>query len=446
MRLRTKCDTLFGAEALRMNVSDLTNLVVGLALIYFGWQQNQIFKRQNEIFATQAGIEMPPPRKSRMAVVLQYWPLLAMVALAVAMWLAAAYDRMVTHSPIGAATIAVPWALVAVLLVTVVYSRKSHDEASDYEPIKEQHRKHLERIYSGHEKETQQADGKILTLQRELEALRNRPVKKLTIHSARWVVKGDEQYNHNAAPSLDAQIKESVIEGISVLLTNENLGGVDPKEDTHKLLRLTYSYGENGTPQKIVKYEGERLTLPELPDSRISGLEIDLSKKTTEVDNCATLLGMERAEVNSLRDEVKAIANAKRTGWPYLTVERESVDLPTTDPTITHKNKLRIVVRNDSGKEIQVWAPLWDESSEVKCSWPFGAKLRLAGPKGWVSNDWQEEQYCLAVAPQAHFQCWIGLMPPSGDSIERRAPQQRNGVLIFPIKVENTLLEACVKV
>jgi hypothetical protein len=70
-----------------MNVSDLTNLVVGLALIYFGWQQNQIFKRQNEIFATQAGIEMPPPKKSNMAAALQYWPLLAMGLLAVAMWL-----------------------------------------------------------------------------------------------------------------------------------------------------------------------------------------------------------------------------------------------------------------------------------------------------------------------------------------------------------------------
>jgi hypothetical protein len=213
-----------------MNVSDLTNLVVGLALIYFGWQQNQIFKRQNEIFATQAGITMPP-KKSKMALLLRYWPMLAMAALAVAMWLAAVYDRIGNHVPVGATAIAVPWVLVAVLLVTVVYSRKSHDET-----------KGLQNTIPPKPK-----------------------FGKLTIHSARWVVKDDDQHYIEAEASLRSHIKESLMDTIDIALVNQNLGG-DPLKETHKVLKLVYSYGE-GIQKKIIKHEGGHLTLPEPPEA-----------------------------------------------------------------------------------------------------------------------------------------------------------------------------------
>ena len=37
-----------------MSIGDLTGIVVALATIYFLWQQNEIFKKQNPIFAAQS--------------------------------------------------------------------------------------------------------------------------------------------------------------------------------------------------------------------------------------------------------------------------------------------------------------------------------------------------------------------------------------------------------
>jgi len=220
-----------------VNISDLTNIAVGLVTLLLLWQQNRIFQRQNDIFAAQAGIAMPP----KMARLERYWPMLAMAALAVAMWLAAAYDRMVTHSPIGTTTIAVPWVLVAVLFMVIAYSSKVQAAPQ---------------------------------------------FGKLTIHSARWVVRDDDQTFIDAAPSLRAQIKKSLIDTIDILAVNANMGG-DPKEETHKILKLTYSYGENGAQQKAIKHEGNdsRVTIPGLPDSRISELErraADLERQLAE--------------------------------------------------------------------------------------------------------------------------------------------------------------------
>lgn len=74
-----------------MTVSDWGGLFFGAVSVYLLWEQNQIFRRQNEIFAGQAeGQNVPSdlrPRSFR-----RYWPLIAMAVLAFLTWSAIGYD------------------------------------------------------------------------------------------------------------------------------------------------------------------------------------------------------------------------------------------------------------------------------------------------------------------------------------------------------------------
>ena len=45
----------FATGLFGLSMGDWTTIGTGLASIYLLWQQNQIFRRQNEIFASQAG-------------------------------------------------------------------------------------------------------------------------------------------------------------------------------------------------------------------------------------------------------------------------------------------------------------------------------------------------------------------------------------------------------
>jgi len=80
-----------------MTVGDWVGIIEALALIYLAWQQNQIFKKQNEIFATQAGIEMPI-KEVRVQKLKLYWPMLAMALIMIFTWVAIALDYHDRHS------------------------------------------------------------------------------------------------------------------------------------------------------------------------------------------------------------------------------------------------------------------------------------------------------------------------------------------------------------
>ena len=78
-----------------MTAADWGGLVTGVVSVYLLWQQNQIFKRQNEIFAAQSAGPLAPPKK-RIVPFARYWPMIAMAALTVANVIAigyGAYDR-----------------------------------------------------------------------------------------------------------------------------------------------------------------------------------------------------------------------------------------------------------------------------------------------------------------------------------------------------------------
>jgi hypothetical protein len=59
---------------------DVTDWVRTAAVIHFAWQQNRIFKRQNEGFATQEGQGAVPDATSRLLQFKRYWPTMVMVS------------------------------------------------------------------------------------------------------------------------------------------------------------------------------------------------------------------------------------------------------------------------------------------------------------------------------------------------------------------------------
>ena len=81
-----------------MNINDVTTVVVGIVTIYLLWQQNRIFRNQNDIFAAQAGNSAMPIRDSRLPRLQRYWPMLAMGTLALLTWGAVGYDYYDRHN------------------------------------------------------------------------------------------------------------------------------------------------------------------------------------------------------------------------------------------------------------------------------------------------------------------------------------------------------------
>jgi hypothetical protein len=225
---------------------------------------------------------------------------------------------------------------------------------------------------------------------------------------------------HHTAIDVTPQVKDLIRSGRrSIPVSYRVLLGYDPAPDVLKSLKLAFS---------IVRSDAKEMFIPPaVPEDQL-----------TRADS--------QREIQQLTEQLNTLQLKIRSPFPYLTVEREVAEVFDA-PTVTYKNKIRVVLTNSSADEIQVWTPVWDEaSSEVKCQWPLGTSLQTAGPRGWLKDDWLEEQSCLRVAPNSVFRCWIGLTPPVGESIERRIPQQKNGTLIFPIKAGNKLFEARVKI
>jgi hypothetical protein len=63
-----------------MTVSDWMNVITGIAVIYFGWQQNRIFQQQNRILASQGGVTMLPETVFVFRLK-RYWPTMGMVVI-----------------------------------------------------------------------------------------------------------------------------------------------------------------------------------------------------------------------------------------------------------------------------------------------------------------------------------------------------------------------------
>ena len=147
--------------------------------------------------------------------------------------------------------------------------------------------------------------------------------------------------------------------------------------------------------------------------------------------------------------EPQASTNAiAKYQWPIFTVQRVTVDPPSTDPSIVYKNKIRIILTNSTGKGIDVWRPLWD-SEDVRTQFPFGSLISREGPRGWKAGDWEregwdttkrKERMSTTIEVGVTMECWVGLEPPSGQSIERRLQTHTPiGRATFPVRIEDKI-------
>jgi hypothetical protein len=115
-------------------------------------------------------------------------------------------------------------------------------------------------------------------------------------------------------------------------------------------------------------------------------------------------------------------------GFP-LTVQDVVLPLErSTSPTVNFKSKLRIVLKNESGHDLNISSPRWiRETGDVSIQ-PLDKRGRylwqLEGPGGWEANapsSWQSEEL-----PEIHLRhgdvcrTWIGLDSSVSDHEARR--------------------------
>jgi hypothetical protein len=367
----------------------LTDWIQTGALIYFAWQQNRIFKRQNEIFAAQSDRTAMLKTQSWTIPFKRYWPTFAMLALAV-LTLFDIYDR---HHPglawsqwlwLAGAAILVP---IAVSYVWFLLAQKLTVPAADV-PSSDTHR-----------------DVKSPT--------------KLIIQSANYraIRDGGEQFE------VDELLRKMItgdtlvfgpIENHSFVIDGRNLVPTDPYSGERKRLKVRYSYG-NKPVREIVRYEHDILVLPE--DSEIERL-------TTEI------------EKTKLRQFPRLV----------FTLQRVISEGPATSPTVFLKNKVRMILTNHLDRDVCVWTPLWDSSEVHAEGSPPGSTIQLA-KSGWEFDEWEDEKTCVTVPIGRSFRCYIALHPTVGQSIaERIRTNAWLGTALFPVKIDGKLYEVPIEI
>jgi hypothetical protein len=118
------------------------------------------------------------------------------------------------------------------------------------------------------------------------------------------------------------------------------------------------------------------------------------------------------------------------------------------------KRKIRVVLRNDTGKEIEVKTPDWATDSRDLAIQPRGdglgaaSKIRLENKQsGWKQDKWLKEADQLIVPPAYHFEAWVGLSHRYTDQrLERHIREGRIGTLVFLVIVEGRKREVRIRV
>jgi len=119
------------------------------------------------------------------------------------------------------------------------------------------------------------------------------------------------------------------------------------------------------------------------------------------------------------------------------------------------KRKIRVVLRNDAGKEIAVKTPDWATGPRDLAIQPRGdglgaaSKIRLENKQtgGWKLDQWLEEANQLIVPPGYHFEAWVGLNHQYTEQrLERHIREERIGNLVFLVTIEGQKREVRIRV
>jgi hypothetical protein len=119
------------------------------------------------------------------------------------------------------------------------------------------------------------------------------------------------------------------------------------------------------------------------------------------------------------------------------------------------KRKIRIVLRNETGQEIEVDTPDWAADAGDLAVQPSGhgpgaaSKIRLEDKQsgGWKQDKWLQEANQLIVPPAHHFEAWVGLSHGYTDkTLKRYVREGRIGTLVFFVLVEGRKRELRIRV
>jgi hypothetical protein len=109
-------------------------------------------------------------------------------------------------------------------------------------------------------------------------------------------------------------------------------------------------------------------------------------------------------------------------------------------PTIHYKRKLRVVLRNESGKEVLVRPAKWETGTGDIAVQPLREHpWQLEGTGGWENGSWGAERFgeAVHVPPGRVLQTWVGLHPSADEvDVRRRHETRRLGTLIIPSNTE----------
>jgi hypothetical protein len=240
---------------------------------------------------------------------------------------------------------------------------------------------------------------------------------KLVIHRATWgAAKGP-------GPRVDVTDKlvALVRDGLVVEINHQNPALGDPCPGKPKRLDVEYSYGSEVSHAHISRWEGNLSGLPE--DTHAKWLQGELQKAT-----------LQRAI---------DVQNAKLRPYPQtvFTVEKVIPEGPATSPTVSLKNKVRIILTNHSDADVSVWTPVWESPDVHADGDPPGSTIQLA-KREWQYDEWGDEQICTTINIGRSFRCYIALKPTIGESIYRRLETKTAlGTLVFPVKIHGKLYD-----
>jgi hypothetical protein len=125
-------------------------------------------------------------------------------------------------------------------------------------------------------------------------------------------------------------------------------------------------------------------------------------------------------------------------------------EMPEDESKIIWKRKLRVVLRNRSGRHVEVRAPDWVcsigyvafQSHPAPHFWSILQDEDVAAG-GWMHGQWnRRETDLLSIAPNGVFRASIGLDPLySVDDIRNRLLTRRVGMLVLPVKTGDQEME-----
>jgi hypothetical protein len=114
-------------------------------------------------------------------------------------------------------------------------------------------------------------------------------------------------------------------------------------------------------------------------------------------------------------------------------------------PTTKYKRKLRIVLRNESGRDVFIRPANWQSETGDIDTQPLsrGHLWQLEGGGGWKNGSWQPEtEIELHVRPGQVIQTWVGLLPSAGEvDVSHHGLMKRLGNLVIPAKIEGRIRE-----